>query len=97
MSAAPKDRPILAFCKHEEDDYCLDGGNRLTPYGAHCEGLSSVPNGWHVVVWGGGYTEGSYEEGYWDMPDYWFRYGSEFEEVAHPIAWLAIPDWSPAT
>jgi hypothetical protein len=41
---------------------------------------------------GGEYIEKDYETGieiY--IPDYWFRHGSDFEEVANPIMWCPIP------
>lgn len=91
MSEAPKDRPILGLCVHEADPYHV-GEGKLTLYGGHAEGLSHVEDGPHVLVWGGGWDDSSHEySGGW-MPDWWFRFGSEFEEAANPIAWIAIPD-----
>ncbi len=55
MDTAPKDRPILGLCRHDADPYTIDG-RRLTPYGAHAEGLSHVADGLHVLEWGGGYS-----------------------------------------
>lgn len=92
MSTAPKDRPILGLCIHNKDKY-WDGG-KLTVYAAHCEGLSRVSDGPHVVEWGGEYTEYESETGAGFMiPDWWFRAGSDFEEVANPVAWAPIPDY----
>jgi hypothetical protein len=94
IATAPKDgMPILGWCVHEADPYWE--GDRLTLYGAHTEGLSNVEDGPHVVVWGGGFDDRSYEEpnAAW-LPDWWFRYGSEFEQTANPTYWMPIP-WPP--
>lgn len=81
IADAPTDRPIVGWCVHKADPYFEDG--RLTTYGAHAEGLGHVPDGAHVLVWGGSY-EGDEDEGYCYVPDWWFRSGSEWEEVANP-------------
>lgn len=93
MSSAPKGKPVLGLCQHGADPYHVAGTSKLTPYGANCEGLSRVEDGPHVVVWGGGdsdYDEWSGKTIVW--PDWWFRAGSEFEEVANPVAWMPIPE-----
>lgn len=93
MDSAPKDgTPILAWCSHKEDPYFLSNGN-LTVYGGHAEGLSHVSDGPHVVQWGGGWDDRSYEDPYagW-MPDWWFQFGSSFEVAANPIRWTPIGD-----
>lgn len=84
----PRDRPILAFCVHVADSYFEPGGSgRLTTYGAHCEGLGHVDDGWHVLVFGGQYVEDDHY-----TPAWWFLSGSDFEVVANPICWIdAIP------
>ena len=87
MNTAPKDRPILAYCQHEADPYVTEDPRILTTYGAHCESLSHVEDGFHVVEWGGEYVD---SDG--SIPDWWFRFGSEFEEVASPIAFMELPD-----
>ena len=90
IEIAPKDRPILGLCKHEADKYYVEG--RLTIYAAHCEGMSRVPDGPHVIEWGGEYSEYESETGAgFTIPDWWFRSGSGFEEVANPVAWCEIP------
>lgn len=96
MDTAPRNGScILAICEHDADPYVLDSGKRLTTYGAHCEGMSRVPDGVHVLEWGGEYSENDYEGGIsFTIPDWWFRYGSEFEEVANPVAWLPIPGFT---
>lgn len=93
MDTAPKDRPILAWCDHEADEYVVDEAKgTLTLYAAHCEGLSHAPTGWHILVWGGGYTySGEYGEVYADLPDWWFVAGSEFEVAANPVRWYELP------
>ncbi|MDD2230453.1 MAG: hypothetical protein PHY48_13700 [Candidatus Cloacimonetes bacterium] len=87
METAPQDgTAILAVCIHEVDPYMVDGGVRLTVYGAHAEGLTHVQDGIHVIEWGGEYIDVEYT-----IPPWWFRSGSDFEEVANPVAWLPIP------
>lgn len=91
MDMAPRDgTPILARCDHAADE---DYGDRLSVYASHAEGTRHVPDGLHVVVWGGGYEDPGDEYGYgsYAMPDWWFRAGSDFEEVANPVAWMPIP------
>lgn len=82
--------PILGWCVHSEDAYQL-GDGKLTLYGAHTEGLSHVEDGAHVLIWGGAINDCSWEEpnGTY-LPDWWFRFGSEFEETANPILWQSI-------
>lgn len=63
---------------------------QLTTYAAHYEGLTHVEDGPHVIVWGGGFSDSPEDGGGW-LPDWWFRFGSEFEEAAFPIGWLPIP------
>ena len=91
ISTAPKDRPILGLCKHDADKYWYEG--KLTTYAAHCEERSNVSDGIHVLEWGGEYSESNLEEGYsFTIPNWWFRAGSHFEEVANPTHWLPIPE-----
>jgi hypothetical protein len=90
METAPTDRPILGWCKHDSDPYRA-GPTSLTTYGAHCEGLAHVEDGPHVLVWGGGFDDvGEYGAIEASCPDWWFRFGSEFEEVAAPVLWAEI-------
>lgn len=93
ISAAKKDgRPILGFCVHDADPYFDQERDRLTSYGAHCEGLSHVPDGWHVVEWSPGGSETSDSDGrVIEFPDCWCRSGSDGEEVANPTHWLPVP------
>lgn len=88
---APKDgRPILGWCNHDADPYYLGNGVFLTTYGAHAEGIcrGHANDGFNIVQWGGGYTDGSFEEGYTKIPDWWFVYGTDFELVANPTHYL---------
>lgn len=98
MDTAPRDgTPILGWCVHEDDPYFDEDENRLTTYGGHVEGMSHVEDGAHVIVWGGAWDDTSYEEpNAGHMPDWWFRYGSHFEEAANPILWKPIepPDYN---
>ncbi len=91
IETAPKDRPIVGLCIHEADPYTEDGGRTLTVYGAHCEGLSHVPDGLHVIEWGGEYLEQDFTGATFSIPAWWFRSGSDFEEVANPVAWMDLP------
>ena len=93
MKTAPKDRPILGLCKHDTDRYFAAGV--LTTYAAHAENINHVPDGPHVIEWGGEYSEYESEIGSgFTIPDWWFRTGSDFEEVANPVAWCEIPEES---
>jgi hypothetical protein len=92
IETAPRDgTPIVGWCVHAADPYCLGDGKRLTAYGGHTEGLSHVEDGPHVVVWGGAFDESTLEHpGAW-MPDWWFQYGSSFEVTANPTHWMPLP------
>lgn len=90
MESAPKDgTPVIAYCSHESDLYFC-GNGRLTTYGSFCESFSHADDGWHIIEWGGEYTE-SYEwgEGF-TIPDWWFVHDSNFEKVANPICWIPV-------
>lgn len=92
MKDAPDDgRPILGLCQHAADPY-HETEWRLTTYAAHSEAFGHVPDGPHVLEWGGEDVEtGEYGEILSRVPDWWFRFGSNFEEPANPIGWLPIP------
>lgn len=81
IETAPKDRPIVGLCRHDADPY-YETETRLTVYGGHCEALGHIPDGPHVMVWGGAYG---------DLPNWWFRYGSFWEEPVSPTHWAPIP------
>lgn len=93
IATAPKDKPIIGWCVHEADPYHDESTGRLTDYGCYCEAYSRVTDGPNVLVWGGGdsdYDEWSGRTITW--PDWWFRFGSEFEEVANPTHWIPITE-----
>lgn len=93
MESAPKDKPILAYCIHDKDDYYIEGTDRLTVYGAHCENWKVVDDGIHIVEFGGEYSESDWESSVkFNIPDWWFVNGSDFEVVANPVAWMPIPE-----
>ena len=99
MDTAPKDgTPILALCVHDADPeysaYSADGRTMLSLYAAHAEGLERVQDGPHVLVWGGGFDDSTWECPGASLPDWWFQYGSDFEIAAYPIGWLPIPEWT---
>jgi hypothetical protein len=88
MESAPRDgTPIVGQCVHAADPYFIEDGKQLTTYGAHAEGLGHVPDGLHVVVFGGEFTDD--DGGY--IPAWWFRSDSDWEAVANPIMWAPIP------
>lgn len=93
MEIAPHDRPILAYCNHEADQYIADQEKgTLTLYAAHCEGLSAAPTGFHIIEWGGSFDDSTWEypNQAW-LPDWWFVVGSEFECAANPVRWWDLP------
>lgn len=93
MESAPKDRPILAICEHDFDQCSDESSEKLSIYLSHCEGLSNVEDGIHVIEFGGEYSEYDWESGVnFKIPDWWFLNGSEFTVVANPIAWMPIPE-----
>jgi len=94
IETAPKNKPILAWCKHDADPYVEDAQTgRLTTYGAHCEGLSYASDGYNVVEWGGETSEyGDYNELLYIIPGWWFVVESEFEVAANPTHWMPLPE-----
>lgn len=91
IETAPKDAPILAYCNHEADPYFLPNGN-LTLYGAHCEGMGYAETGIHIIEFGGGFDDRTYEEpNAGNLPDWWFVVGWEFEKAANPTHWMPLP------
>lgn len=91
MNEAPKDQPILAWCDTNQPCRCWAEDGRLCLYHAHVEGLSHVQDGPNVIEWGGGFTDtGEYGEVLAEMPDWWFRWDSDWEVAANPIAWQVI-------
>lgn len=92
IATAPKDQAVIGWCFHEADAYQMDNGN-LTTYGAHCEGVSHVPDGVHILEFGGEYLDRDELSGrslY--TPNWWFKVGSDFEEVANPTHWMPLPE-----
>lgn len=93
LSDAPKNRPILAVIQEPEgriDNYDADRWPFADLYWAHAGDFPTTPEGYAVIEWGGGFSEDR-EEGGASLPDWWFRFGSEFEEAAYPVAWMEIP------
>lgn len=93
MASAPRDgKTILAWCLHAADPGFEKGGDKLTVYRAHVEGLGRhVEDGPHVLEFGGGFDDRTYEEpdAGW-LPDWWFVHGSDFECPAFPVCWQPI-------
>jgi hypothetical protein len=93
ISTAPLDgKPVLGWCVHDADSYYEKESDQLTVYGAHCEGVSRVPDGAHVLEWGGAFDDSTWECAGASLPDWWFRSGSDFEEVANPTHWMPIDE-----
>lgn len=91
IETAPKDAPVLAWCDHEADPYSLDvDGGSLTLYAAHAEGMGHAETGWHIIEWGGSFSDSEDDGGAW-LPDWWFVVGSEFEIAANPTHWMPLP------
>lgn len=93
IDSAPKDgTQFLAACNHEIDDYIEDcEKGRLTEYGCACEEWGHVDDGIHIVYRVPEDREGSWEEGYYDVPGYWALDGSEGEMAANPTHWMPLP------
>jgi hypothetical protein len=91
IDTAPRDgSPILGWCNHEEDPYRdPDNPDWITIYAAHCDGMSHVENGPHVLVFGGAVDDHPDDGGAF-IPDWWFLNGSEFEVAANPTHWMPI-------
>lgn len=97
MNEAPKDQPILAWCDNSICS-CARGEGRLCLHHAHAEGLSQAEDGPHIVEWGGSFVDtGEYGEVLAELPDWWFRWDSEWEVAANPIAWQPIEPISAST
>jgi hypothetical protein len=82
-------KPIFVMCVHDNNAF-IDSYH-FTVYGAHCEIFPHTEDGPQVVVWGGGMSGGEGLDAY-DIPPWWYRYGSNFQEVANPILFLPIPE-----
>ena len=96
METAPKDgTAIVVLHKHDSDPYYEEDSNRLTPFGAHYEGLGNkFRDGPCVAVWGGEYNEDVSGEGYGPFittPDWWFLDDDEWETPLAPIGWVPLP------
>ena len=92
IDTAPKDVPILAYCNHEVDVGLEANGRTMTLYAAHWDGLSHCSTGVHIVEWGGGWDDRTYEDSSGGhLPDWWFVAGSEFEVAANPTHWMPLP------
>lgn len=99
IDSAPKDVPILAWCKTTCDDpLCAFSEHAselsmgmLCLYHAHAEGLQSCDEGLQILEWGGGFQDGP-DDGGAGAPDWWFRRGGEFEESANPTHWMPLPE-----
>lgn len=92
MGSAPRDTPIIGWCVHSENLYVCEDG-RLAPYGAHAEGLGHATDGYHILEWGGAVNSYSWEypgENF-QVKDWWFVHGSQWEVPANPVMWAPLP------
>lgn len=83
-------KPFLAICTHDADIKFISP-TEISIYAAHCMLTDRVTDGPHVLVWGGS-LEGGWGADQYQIPSWWFRYGSDFKEVANPTLWCPIPD-----
>jgi len=82
-------RKVLVWHDHDSDPYHEpEPSERLTTYGAHCEGLwSEKEAGVYVAQFGGAYDE---EEGY--IPAWWFKAGDDWEHPLAPTHYRPLPN-----
>lgn len=105
IETAPKDRPILAYCRSGcSEPRCAfsdveyeglkdgKGSYSLCLFHGHAEGMSTCGDGLQIIEWGGSWDDSTWEYPGGNMPDWWFRAGSEFEESANPTHWMPLPD-----
>lgn len=97
IETAPKEpvegHTLIGWCEHGKDPYYLDGGKRLTTYGAHCEGLGPQEDGVYSIVWGG--EESDYDEfsdKSWTIPDWWFIDDGTYEKPVNPTMFMLLPN-----
>lgn len=84
---------ILALTNHEAATpwESETGSIKLPPYLAHAEELSYVPDGYHVLVFGGAYSEYDREYGIdYTIPNWWFLNDGYFETPGNPIKFIPL-------
>ena len=97
IETAPKDRAtLLVWHDHDSDPYWDERPYKCTPYGAWAEGngYEKTP-GLYLAVWGGGYWDDESGEGWGpvtQMPDWWFKHDSEYEQPLAPTHWMPLPE-----
>lgn len=100
IETAPKDGSLILVWNASggDDETCplCDNWNGIDPprgrlclYHAHAEGLYKGEDGLNIAQWGGGFAD-SWEDGGSEMPDWWFRAGSDFECALNPTHWMPI-------
>ena len=63
----------------------------MSTYLAHAEGLGHVINGYHVLAFGGGYSEDDSEYGIsFTIPNWWFLNDGDFETPGNPIKFIPL-------
>lgn len=87
---------ILALTDHESDEPIVveEAGREiltLSTYLAHAEGMGHVIDGYHVLVFGGEYSEDDWESGIsFAIPNWWFLNDGAFETPGNPIKFIPL-------
>lgn len=84
---------ILALTDHEAAvvQETENGTVVFPPYLAHAEGLGRVDDGYHVLVFGGEYSENDWESGIkFTIPAWWFLNDGYFETPGNPIKFIPL-------
>ena len=90
IESAPKDgEVIIGYCVHTADPYYA--GERLTDYGARCEGLGHVEDGIHAIMWESAREDSDgWESQSYLIPAGWVH-NADCEQMANPTHWMPLP------
>lgn len=89
---------ILALTDHGADKPIVveEAGRevlRLSTYLAHADGMGHVNDGYHVLVFGGEYSEDDWESGIrFTVPAWWFLNDGDFETPGNPIKFIPLTE-----
>lgn len=84
---------ILALTNHEADTSYKPSTEKiiLSPYLAHDQGNSHVIDGYHVLIFGGEYSEDDWEYGInFTIPNWWFLNDGSFEKPGNPVKFIPL-------